>query len=323
MRSRSVVVGRDAGHLLLPREEAEAGLAPRRGEGEGVERLEAEEQRHGAAVHLRPHRARPRPRRRPTRSSSRFHDVGSLLFWVSANVTGRSIAADRRRIQSISRSGAARSSPSAPAGASSNTPVPSSPSTRPMPNSSSSAANVPGTGSPSMARWASVRLVEKPSAPASMPSPDDGGHRLDVLGRWPARCARPARPSRSRAPRRGAPGCRCPSRSERASSTSRNSGKLSQPHWMPALQRGAGDVLHALHQADEPLVAIRGHRREADAAVAHHDGGDAVPAARRELLVPRGLAVVVRVDVDEARASRARRRRRSPRCRARRPGPPR
>ena len=39
-----------------------------------------------------------------------------------------------------------------------------------MPNSSSSAAKVPGTGSPSMARWARVRLVEKPSAPASMPA---------------------------------------------------------------------------------------------------------------------------------------------------------
>ena len=39
-----------------------------------------------------------------------------------------------------------------------------------MPNSSSSAAKVPGTGSPSMARWASVRDVEKPSAPAAMPS---------------------------------------------------------------------------------------------------------------------------------------------------------
>ena len=35
-----------------------------------------------------------------------------------------------------------------------------------MPNSSSSAANVPGTGSPSMARWAIVREVENPSAPA-------------------------------------------------------------------------------------------------------------------------------------------------------------
>ena len=39
-----------------------------------------------------------------------------------------------------------------------------------MPNSSSSAANVPGTGSPSIAMCAIVRLVEKPSAPASMPS---------------------------------------------------------------------------------------------------------------------------------------------------------
>ena len=103
-------------------------------------------------------------------SSWRRHDSGSLLFWLMAYVTGRPIAAARRRIHSISRSGAARSSPAIPAGASSNTPVPRSPSARPMPNSSSSAANVPGTGSPSMARWASVRLVEKPSAPASMPS---------------------------------------------------------------------------------------------------------------------------------------------------------
>ena len=39
-----------------------------------------------------------------------------------------------------------------------------------MPNSSSSAANVPGTGSPSMARWASVRDVEKPRAPAAIAS---------------------------------------------------------------------------------------------------------------------------------------------------------
>jgi hypothetical protein len=57
-----------------------------------------------------------------------------------------------------------------PAGASSKTPVPASDSARPIANSSSSAANVPGTGSPSMARWAIVREVETPSAPASMPS---------------------------------------------------------------------------------------------------------------------------------------------------------
>ena len=39
-----------------------------------------------------------------------------------------------------------------------------------MPISSSAAANVPGTGSPSMARWRSVREVVNPSAPAATPS---------------------------------------------------------------------------------------------------------------------------------------------------------
>jgi hypothetical protein len=39
---------------------------------------------------------------------------------------------------------------------------------------------------------------------------------------------------------------------------------------------------------------------EADAAVAHHDRGDAVRRRRDEPMVPGGLAVVVRVDVDEA-----------------------
>jgi hypothetical protein len=67
-------------------------------------------------------------------------------------------------------------------------------------------------------------------------------------------------------------------------------------------QRGAGDVLDALHQLDEALVVLVVHRREADAAVAHHHGGDAVPGRGVQPLVPRGLAVVVAVDVDEARA---------------------
>ena len=42
------------------------------------------------------------------------------------------------------------------------------------------------------------------------------------------------------------------------------------------------------------------HRCEADPAVAHHHGGDAVPRRRGEVVVPGGLAVVVGVDVDEA-----------------------
>ena len=44
------------------------------------------------------------------------------------------------------------------------------------------------------------------------------------------------------------------------------------------VQRGAGDVLDALHQLDEPVLLAGPHRGEADAAVADHDGGDAVAA---------------------------------------------
>ena len=50
------------------------------------------------------------------------------------------MAADSRRIQSISFFGLMMSSPAVPAGASSNTPVPSSPRALPIPNSSSSVA---------------------------------------------------------------------------------------------------------------------------------------------------------------------------------------
>ena len=87
-----------------------------------------------------------------------------------AKVTGRPMAAESRRIQSISFFGSSTSSPADPAGASSKIPVPSSPRAAPIPKSSSSAAKVPGTGSPSMARWAMVREVEKPRAPAATAS---------------------------------------------------------------------------------------------------------------------------------------------------------
>ena len=64
-------------------------------------------------------------------------------------------------------------------------------------------------------------------------------------------------------------------------------------------QRGAGDVFDAFHQSDEPLLGTRPHRRESDAAVARHDGRDTVTRRRLEDRVPCGLAVVVRVHVDE------------------------
>ena len=70
---------------------------------------------------------------------------------------------------------------------------------------------------------------------------------------------------------------------------------------MPSVSAAPGDVLDALHQLDQPLVPVGRGRGEADAAVAHHDRGDAVPRRRREPRVPRDLGVVVGVDVDPAR----------------------
>src|SRR5947207_50988 len=67
------------------------------------------------------------------------------------------------------------------------------------------------------------------------------------------------------------------------------------------VERGAGDVLDALHQLDETLPVAGPARREPHPAVAHDDGGDPVPRRGEELFVPRGQAVVVGVDVDEAR----------------------
>ena len=41
--------------------------------------------------------------------------------------------------------------------------------------------------------------------------------------------------------------------------------------------------------------------RETDAAIAHDDGGNAVPARRGHFLIPGRLPVIMGVDVDEAR----------------------
>ena len=60
------------------------------------------------------------------------------------------------------------------------------------------------------------------------------------------------------------------------------------------------DVLDALHEPDQPIVAVGGAWCEAHAAVPDHDRGDPVPTGRREQRIPRDLSVEVRVDVHEA-----------------------
>ena len=67
------------------------------------------------------------------------------------------------------------------------------------------------------------------------------------------------------------------------------------------VKRRAGNVFDAFHQLDQAVVIGGAHRGKADSAVAHHRGGHAVQAGGLHAVGPGGLAVVVGVDVDEAR----------------------
>ena len=127
----------------------------------------------------------------------------------------------------------------------------------------------------------------------------------------PRRGRRRGRPSRSRAARHAAPARAKSIACGVESMTSRYSGNDLPAPRDALVQRGAGDVLDALHELDEPVVPVGPHRREADAAVAHDHGRDAVPRRRREQRVPGDLAVVVRVHVDPARGDEQARRRRA------------
>ena len=152
-----------------------------------------------------------------------------------------------------------------------------------------------------MAMCAIVRLVEKPSAPASMPARTMSRHRLDVVGRrgLVLGAALPHHVAAHRAVRH----LRADVEQLRLALDRVEVLGERLPAPLDAVgERGAGDVFDALHQPDQPLVPVGLHRREADAAVAHHDRGDAVPARRREQRVPGDLTVEVRVHVDEARA---------------------
>ena len=136
-----------------------------------------------------------------------------------------------------------------------------------MPTSSSASAVSVGVSSPLLVRWFSVRDVVNPSAPASIASRAMLRHRVDVVG------------GRGLAPRAALPHHVQPQRAVRhlhrdvdverpAVERVHELGERLPVPREALVQHGAGDVLDAFHQLDEPVVVGRVHRREADAAVA-------------------------------------------------------
>ena len=69
----------------------------------------------------------------------------------------------------------------------------------------------------------------------------------------------------------------------------------------PLGERSARNILDTLHQADQPIMLVLFRGRKANAAIAHDNRGDAMPARRTHLAVPRCLAVIMGMDVDKPR----------------------
>jgi hypothetical protein len=65
-------------------------------------------------------------------------------------------------------------------------------------------------------------------------------------------------------------------------------------------EHGEGDVLHPLHQADQPVMVFRAAGRKADAAIAHDHRRAAMQGGRADRLAPGRLAVIMGVNVDKA-----------------------
>ena len=174
------------------------------------------------------------------------------------------------------------------------------PSRDPSANSSSSAANVPGTGRPSMARWPSVRDVEKPSAPASIASCTMAAIAAISSG-LAGSLAAPRSPI---AYARTAPcdTCTPTSIAELARGRARRGTRGTSPSSSPCPRCSAVPGM-----SSTPSMRLISHFSSPGRTGANptpqlpgDHGGDAVARRRLEQRVPRGLAVVVRVDVDEA-----------------------
>ena len=172
--------------------------------------------------------ARRAPAARSAASSSRRHWSGSASFCSSAKVTGRPVAA--RDLLHPRRARAPRASGRRPArarrGPARRAPGRCRAARRPR-------RTCPGTGSPSIARWSSVRDVVKPSAPAAIPRARSRPSRR-CRRPSPARSSRRARPSRRRARRRAAPARPTSIARGMRSSASRYSGKRSHAQRMPS-----------------------------------------------------------------------------------------
>ena len=261
----------------------------------------------------RPVRRSPRRTGRPARR----HWSGAASFWVRAKVTGRPISADSRHIQSTSFGGLRRSSPAAPAGASSNT------AGAEVAEHATDAEQLVLGGEGAGHRLAVDGPVgdgaagREPERAGLDALADDVGHRRDVLGSGrlvlgPA-LAHHVGPDRAV----GRPGCRrrptaraCPGgRGTRGSSPTPRSmpsdsaapGMSSTPSISPISQSCRSGAAGANPTPQLPMTSV--------VTPCQVDG-----AQHR---VPGDLAVVVGVDVDDAGHDEHARRRRSPR----RPGP--
>ena len=67
------------------------------------------------------------------------------------------------------------------------------------------------------------------------------------------------------------------------------------------MERRAGDILHAFHEADEFGAVFCTARREADAAISHDGSCHAVIDAGLKCIIPTDLAIIMGVKVNKPR----------------------